>query len=161
MYTSNSFFFFENVNNEGYISMSIAILFINEKKICENLATTYSFWRQENIWYSQWNKGNVTTLLHIEEKVLVVFSTSRSIAFIPHLGMSHGSFKEHPWWVTLHAFGEKQNHVHKYLFRRAEDLRSHIWMNFSWFIETLIMSNISGTLSCLSKNSLMFCLVST
>lgn len=79
MYTSNSFFFFDNVNNEGYISMSIAILFINEKKICENLATTYSFWRQENIWYSQWNKGNVTTLLHIEEKVLVVFSTSRSI----------------------------------------------------------------------------------
>lgn len=41
------------------------------------------------------------------------------------------------------------------------DLRSHIWMNFSWFIETLIMSNISCTLNCLSKNSLMLCLVST
>lgn len=144
----------------GCISVSISTLFINEKRICENLATTYSFWRQENIWYSQWTKRSVTTLLQIEEKLPIMFPMSRSIAFIPRLGMSHGSFKEYPQWVTWQAFGEKQNHVQKCLLKRAEDLRSHIWMNFSWFIETLIMSNISWTLSCLSENSLKLCWVS-
>lgn len=69
----------------------------------------------------------------------------------PKCGVSHGSFREHPQRVMWQAFGEKHNRVGRYLLKRAEDLKSHIWMNLSWFIETLIMSTISWTLSCLSK----------
>lgn len=158
MYTSNPFFiFFESVTISG-VHFYVSILSINEERICENLATAYNFWKQENIWYSQWNNGNIRSR-HIKKKMPVVFSVSRSIAFILSWGMSHNSFKEHPQWVMT-GLGENVI-MFISISQKAEDFRSHIWMNFSWFIETLIMSDIPWTLSCLSKNSLMLCLVST
>lgn len=76
------------------------------------------------------DKGDVTSLLRTEQTAPIVFSTSRSVAFIQVRG-SHFPLREHPQWLMWQPFGEKQNHAHEYLLKGAEDLKTHIWMNFS------------------------------